>query len=114
MNTRTQLPVLCCVPMASQDLTDDDADAAAQLFKAMSDPHRVKIVNLLLNSDEPVCVCDLTEALQLAQPTVSFHLKKLTQVGLIERHQRGTWAYFSMKPKAMTNLSKIFKKGKYT
>ena len=65
------------------------AEATAGLFRALSDPARVKILNLLTRRDEPVCACEFEPALGLSQPTVSHHLKKLTEVGLLEREQRG-------------------------
>lgn len=100
----TQLPVACCAPLASDTLSGDEAVATATLFKALSDPHRVRIVNLLSNSDEAMCVCDLTEPIGLAQPTVSHHLKKLLDAGLVDREQRGTWSYYSLNRDAMRRL----------
>jgi ArsR family transcriptional regulator, arsenate/arsenite/antimonite-responsive transcriptional repressor len=99
------LPIVCCAPLASPVLSDDEAEATAALFRALGDPARVRIVNLLATSDEPICVCNLLEPLELSQPTVSHHLKKLTDAGLLEREQRGKWAYFSLKPDAMARLS---------
>ena len=87
---------LCCPPLAGTALTNDEADNAAAVFKALADPSRVRIVNLLATSDEPVCVCDLTPPLGLSQPTVSHHLKKLTDAGLLRREARGTWAYYTL------------------
>ena len=99
------LPVIaCCKPLAAPALSDEEAGATAQLFKALGDPARVKIVNLLATSDEPVCVCELVPALGLSQPTVSHHLKKLTEAGLVSREQRGVWAYFSIDPDAAARL----------
>jgi ArsR family transcriptional regulator, arsenate/arsenite/antimonite-responsive transcriptional repressor len=86
----------CCAPLGSASLSDAEAAATARLFKALADPHRVKIVNLLATSPDPVCVCEFTGPLQLSQPTVSHHLKKLVQAGLLEREQRGIWAYYSL------------------
>lgn len=80
----------------------------ATLFKALSDPHRVQIVNLLATTPDPVCVCDITDSVGLTQPTVSFHLKKLVQSGLLNREQRGVWAYYSVNRKALDQLSGIF------
>lgn len=100
-------PVACCSPLAATALSDDEAQATATLFKALGDPHRVRIVNLLANSDEPVCVCELTPHLDLSQPTVSFHLKKLVSSGLLHREQRGTWAYYSINPDAMKTLTGV-------
>jgi ArsR family transcriptional regulator len=64
----------------------------------------VRILNLLARSEEPVCVCELIPPLGLSQPTVSHHLKKLVDAGLLEREQRGRWAYFSLKPEATERL----------
>lgn len=101
----------CCAPLSSVGLSDDEATATAKLFKALSDPHRVRIVNLLSNSDEAICVCDLTDPLGLAQPTVSHHLKKLLDVGLIHREQRGTWSYYSLNTEAMARLGDVVTSG---
>jgi ArsR family transcriptional regulator len=84
-----------------------DAETTATLFKALADPHRVRIVNLLAVSGEPVCVCDLTETLVLSQPTVSFHMKKLVDAGLLEREQRGVWAYYSLREDAVRRLGDV-------
>ena len=102
-----ELPVACCSPLAAPKLSDDQATATATLFKALSDPHRVRIVNLLSTSDEAVCVCDITAHLGLSQSTVSFHLKKLVSSGLLTREQRGTWAYYSIDPKALDTLTDV-------
>ena len=81
--------ITCCAPLGAPALTDEEAVATADLFKALADPARVRIVNLLARSGEPVCACDLNEPVGLAQPTVSHHLKKLSDAGLVEREQRG-------------------------
>ena len=95
----------CCAPLGAPSLSDDQAEGTARLFKALADPHRVKIINLLATSPEPVCVCEFTAPLGLSQPTVSHHLKKLVQAGLLEREQRGTWAYYSLRPDALGGLA---------
>lgn len=101
-------PVACCAPLAAPTLSDDEAAATADLFKALADPARVRIVNLLAtNAGEPVCVCNLTEPLGLAQPTVSHHMKKLLDAGLVEREQRGKWAYFSLDRDAVEKLAAV-------
>ena len=97
--------VACCAPLGSALLTDAEAEATARLFKALADPHRVKIINLLATSSDPVCVCEFTGPLQLSQPTVSHHLKKLVQAGLLEREQRGIWAYYSLNRDALDRLA---------
>jgi ArsR family transcriptional regulator, arsenate/arsenite/antimonite-responsive transcriptional repressor len=100
-------PVACCGPLAAPTLSDDEAQATAEVFKALADPARVRIVNVLATSGEPVCVCNLIEPLGLSQPTVSHHLKKLTEAGLLEREQRGKWAYFSLRPDAIEKLGAV-------
>jgi ArsR family transcriptional regulator, arsenate/arsenite/antimonite-responsive transcriptional repressor len=100
-------PVVCCAPLAAPTLTQEEASATAELFKALADPARVRIVNALARSDEPVCACEFEPALGLSQPTVSHHLKKLTDAGLLEREQRGRWAYFSLKHDAVETLAAV-------
>ena len=99
--------VACCAPLAAPTLDDDEALATAELFSALGDPARVRIVNLLATSSESVCACELYEPLGLAQPTVSHHLKKLVEAGLLEREQRGKWAYFSLKRDAVEKLAVV-------
>jgi ArsR family transcriptional regulator len=102
-----ETPVACCAPLAAPVLAEAEAEATAELFAALADPARVRIVNLLATSGEPVCACNFYEPLGLAQPTVSHHLKKLTDAGLLEREQRGKWAYFSLKPEAVEKLAAV-------
>ena len=99
--------ISCCRPLGSPALSEEDAQASAALFRTLADPARVKIVNLLATSDMPVCACDFEPALRLSQPTVSHHLKKLTEAGLVEREQRGKWAYFSLKPEVSSQLESL-------
>lgn len=101
-------PVACCTPMAAPDITPDQADTLAAVFKALADPHRVRIVNLLHNAAEPVCVCEFMPRLGLTQGTVSFHLQKLRAVGLLAREERGTWAYHSLRRDALERLAAVF------
>jgi len=108
------LPVLCCAPIAATGLTDEEAEATARLFKALADPARIRLINALLSADRPVCVCDLTPATGLAQPTVSHHLRKLLDAGLITREERGTWAYYSVDEEAMRRLGYVADAGKGT
>jgi ArsR family transcriptional regulator, arsenate/arsenite/antimonite-responsive transcriptional repressor len=97
----------CCAPLAAPTLSSQEAAATAALFKALADPHRVRIVNLLATSPGPVCVCEFTAPLGLSQPTVSHHLKKLTDAGLLTREQRGQWAYYALDRRAMERLAAI-------
>jgi ArsR family transcriptional regulator len=100
-------PVVCCAPLAASTLTDEEATATAELFKALGDPARVRLVNLIATSGGAVCQCDLIEPVGLSQPTVSHHMKKLVDAGLVEREQRGKWAYFSLKRDAVEKLAVV-------
>jgi ArsR family transcriptional regulator, arsenate/arsenite/antimonite-responsive transcriptional repressor len=99
--------VTCCAPLAAPALSEDQAAATAELFRALGDPARVRIVNVIATAGEPVCACVFNDSLGLAQPTVSHHLKKLTDSGLLEREQRGKWAYFSLKQDAVAVLAAV-------
>jgi ArsR family transcriptional regulator len=101
-------PVACCTPVADPDITRDQAETLASIFKALADPHRVRIVNLLANATGPVCVCEFMPQLGLSQGTVSFHLKKLLAVGLLDREERGTWGYYSLKREGLDRLATVF------
>ena len=101
------LPVACCTPLDAPTMSDEQAEASAALFKALADPARVRIVNMLATADEGVCVCDLTPSLGLSQPTVSHHLRKLSDAGLLHREQRGTWAFYSLDPAAIQQLQAL-------
>ena len=100
-------PVACCAPLAAPALDEQEARATAELFKALADPARVRIVNTLARSPEAVCACEFEPALGLSQPTVSHHLKRLLEAGLLEREQRGKWAYFSLKRDAVERLAAV-------
>ena len=101
------MPTACCAPLAAATISGDEAEATAALFKALADPARVFIVNALARSSEPVCACEFEPALGLSQPTVSHHLKKLTDAGLLDREQRGKWAYFSLRRDAVETLAAV-------
>jgi len=103
------LPVLqpiCCAP-GSPTIDALSAQAIASTFKALADPTRVAIVNQLACCEE-CCVCDLTATFDLAQPTISHHLKVLREAGLVESEGRGTWAYYRLVPEAIERLRDVF------
>src|SRR6478736_8235577 len=102
MKSIATIPVMCCGPFAAP-LETPDAERIASRFRALADPTRVSIVNRLAAADE-CCVCDLTEAFDLSQPTVSHHLKVLKDAGLVESTRRGTWAYYRLVPDAVQQL----------
>jgi ArsR family transcriptional regulator len=99
--------IACCAPLAAPVLDEEEALATADLFKALADPARVRIVNTVATRGEPVCVCELIEPLGLSQPTVSHHMKKLLDAGLVDREQRGKWAYFSLRRDAVEMLAAV-------
>jgi ArsR family transcriptional regulator len=102
----TELSLIsCCAPLAGAVLSEAEAESTAALFKALGDPARVRIVNLLASRGGEVCACEFEPQLGLSQPTVSHHLKKLTDAGLLDREQRGKWAYFSINPEAAARLA---------
>lgn len=102
-----EAPIFCCAPLAAPSLSDEETAATAELFAALADPARVRIVNLLATSDASICVCELIEPLGLAQSTVSHHLKRLLEAGLLEREERGKWTYFSLRRDAVEKLSAV-------
>jgi ArsR family transcriptional regulator, arsenate/arsenite/antimonite-responsive transcriptional repressor len=99
--------VLCCRPLGSPTLSEGEIEAAATLFKALADPARVRILNQVATAAGPVCACDFESPLGLKQATVSHHLKKLTEAGLLEREQRGKWAFFSINREAVGRLAEL-------
>jgi ArsR family transcriptional regulator, arsenate/arsenite/antimonite-responsive transcriptional repressor len=100
-------PATCCVPLAAPTLSQEEAEATARVFRALADPARVRIVNALATSGGPVCACDFQQPLGLSQPTVSHHLRTLADAGLVDREQRGRWAYFSLNREAVETLAAI-------
>src|SRR5438552_17693559 len=96
------LPAICCGP-ATEPLAVHERDQLAAQFKALADPTRIAIVNQLAAADE-VCVCNLTAAFDLAQPTVAHHLKILRDAGLVASTRRGTWGYYRLVPEAVEAL----------
>jgi ArsR family transcriptional regulator, arsenate/arsenite/antimonite-responsive transcriptional repressor len=106
MKSLPVLQPLCCGP----DLPAMDTEAAEDLagvFKALADPTRVAIVSRLA-SGEQCCVCDLTDAFDLSQPTVSHHLRILRDAGLVEAERRGTFAYYWLVPETIERLAGVF------
>jgi ArsR family transcriptional regulator len=99
--------VACCAPLTGPVLSDEEASATARLFGALAEPARVRLVNLLVDAGQPVCVCELTGPLGLSQSTVSHHLKRLIDAGLLDREERGKWAYYSINAKAMARLASL-------
>lgn len=85
----------CCLPLETT-LNSSTAEELAAIFKALADPTRVQMVHMLKAASEPVCVCDFTAAFELGQPTVSHHLARLKDAGLVSSFKRGVWSFFSI------------------
>ena len=101
-------PVACCSPLVGETLSAQDAAVAAKAFKALGDPARVRIISIVAShADQEACVCDLQDALELSQPTVSHHLKVLVDAGFLSRSKRGTWAYYALVPGALDGLAEV-------
>lgn len=105
MATPTQA---CCAPGASEPLSPQNAADLALLLKAVADPTRLQLISLIRSSANcEACVCDLTAALGLSQPTISHHLRVLVSAGVLSREQRGTWAWFALNPKRLKEISRL-------
>jgi DNA-binding transcriptional ArsR family regulator len=84
----------CCTPPGTPTVAEAEAETYAGWFKALADPTRIRILNLLARSDEPVCVCDIVDHFDLGQPTISHHLKVLRDVRFVEAERRGTFMHY--------------------
>lgn len=98
-------PQACCVPLTEAPLAVDQAESMAKMFKALADPVRLRLLSLITSAAGEVCVCDLTAAFDLTQPTISHHLKVLRAAGLVGSERRGTWVYYWARPENLKQLS---------
>ena len=100
--------VACCSPLTRQPLSADAAQRIAPLLKAIADPVRLRLLSLIAShADGEACVCDLNDAFDLSQPTISHHLKLLHEAGLLDRDKRGVWVYYRMTPGALRDLATL-------
>lgn len=98
-------PSRCCSPLTGGELPVEDAEELARLFKALADPTRVRLLSLVAaRPDGEACICDLVDPVGLSQPTVSHHMKQLVAAGLLDREQRGKWAYYTLQPATLELL----------
>ncbi|MFW5418302.1 helix-turn-helix transcriptional regulator [Nocardiopsis sp. CNT-189] len=98
----------CCPGLLAGPLDEGEAAELARVFKALGDPVRLRLLSMIASRDGgEVCVCDLTPAFDLAQPTVSHHLRLLREAGLIASERRGTWVYYRLLPEATDRLAAI-------
>ncbi|MFF0789392.1 ArsR/SmtB family transcription factor [Streptomyces spiralis] len=97
----------CCAGLSAAPLGEDRAAELAKVFKALGDPVRLRLMSMIASRGEggEVCVCELTPAFELSQPTISHHLKLLRQAGLIDCERRGTWVYYRVLPGALNRLA---------
>lgn len=101
----------CCSGLLARPVTDEDAVQLATAFKALGDPVRLRLLSLIASRDGgEVCVCELTPAFDLSQPTISHHLKLLRQAGLIDCERRGTWVYYWLITDSVDNLASQLKR----
>ena len=97
--------VACCSPLSSEPLSREQAEQIAPLLKALADPVRLRLMSLVAShAGGEACVCDLTGAFELSQPTISHHLKVLHDSGLLGREKRGVWVYYRARTSSLTSL----------
>jgi ArsR family transcriptional regulator len=95
----------CCEPVVYPDIERAHAERMADVAKALGDPVRMQLVDVLRKHAGKVCVCELVPLFDLSQPTVSHHLKKLRDAGIVGSERRGLWAYYYVKPEALEELT---------
>jgi ArsR family transcriptional regulator len=98
----------CAIPLVREPMGEAAAAGLAQVFKALGDPVRLRLVSLIgAHQGGEVCVCDLTTAFDLTQPTISHHLKVLREAGIIDSERRGTWVYYRLVPAALERMAAL-------
>lgn len=107
--TRPETPAeACAIPLVREPLGETAAAGLAQVFKALGDPVRLRLVSLVgAHQGGEVCVCDLTTAFDLSQPTISHHLKVLREAGILTSERRGTWVYYRLLPAALERMAAL-------
>lgn len=100
--------VACCPPLTSSALTSEQSERIAPLLKAIADPVRLRLLSLVAaHEGKEACVCELQDAFDLSQPTISHHLKVLHDAGLLDRTKRATWVYYSVRTEALADLGDL-------
>ncbi|SEO44009.1 ArsR/SmtB family transcription factor [Actinacidiphila rubida] len=106
----TPADAACCSPMVREPLDASDAADLARMFKALSDPVRLRLLSLIASHEGgEACVCDLTGPFDVSQPTISHHLKVLREAGLVGSERRATWVYYWVIPDALARLSSLLR-----
>jgi ArsR family transcriptional regulator, arsenate/arsenite/antimonite-responsive transcriptional repressor len=100
--------VACCSPLLQEPLSMAQAERVAPVLKALADPVRLRLLSLVAShAGGEACVCDLAEAFDLSQPTISHHLKVLHDLGLLDRSKRGVWVYYQVRADALSDLGAL-------
>ena len=100
--------VACCSPLVDEPISREHAEQVSPLLKALADPVRLRLLSLVAShADGEACVCDLHEAFDLSQPTISHHLKVLHETGLLERTKRGVWVYYRVRADVLAGLASL-------
>ncbi|RVX44978.1 ArsR family transcriptional regulator [Nonomuraea polychroma] len=98
----------CSPPLAREPFDADQAAGVARVFKALGDPVRLRILSIVASREGgEACVCDITDAFELSQPTISHHLKVLKDVGLLTSERRASWVYYRLVPDTLAELSAL-------
>jgi len=107
LTTKTKRPAgeRCCEPVVYPDVERAEAERMAEIAKAIGDPIRLQVVDVLRKHAGKVCVCELVPLFDISQPTLSHHLKKLREAGIVNSERRGLWAYYYVIPDALEELS---------
>lgn len=101
-------PDTACCSLTDGPIGADEAERVAGILKALADPTRLRLLShVTAQGCQDICACDLTEELGITQPTVSHHMKKLVDAGLVTRQQRGKWAHYSIVPEAFVQLRNL-------
>src|ERR1700735_1635515 len=95
----------CCDPVVYPDVDRTEALSMAEVAKALGDPIRLQLVDVLRKHAGKVCVCELVPLFEISQPTLSHHLKKLREAGIVDSERRGLWAYYYVIPEALDELT---------
>ena len=100
--------VACCSPLMREPISEQQATSVSPLLKALADPVRLRLMSLVAShADQEACVCDLNEAFDLSQPTISHHMKVLHEAGLVDRDKRGVWVYYRARTEALATLGTL-------
>jgi ArsR family transcriptional regulator, arsenate/arsenite/antimonite-responsive transcriptional repressor len=107
--TMSEPGLACCTSLTGTPMSAAQAEQVAPVLKALADPVRLRLVSLIAASaGGEACVCDLNDAFDLTQATISHHLKVLHSAGVLDRDKRGVWVYYAVRPEALTSVATLF------